>query len=172
MEFEKINPNEINKNPFDLISKDWALVAAQKDGKVNALTASWGGVGVLWNKNVVFIFIRNSRYTKEFLDSANTFSLTFFNHEKYAETYKYFGSVSGRNEDKIAKQGLTVARAENTPYFAEGKLAVICKKLSAMPFAPNNFTDSNLLPAFYGDNDMHVMYIGEIVSVLHNGANE
>ncbi len=172
MEFEKINPNEINKNPFDLINKDWALVAAEKDGKVNALTASWGGVGVLWNKNVVFLFIRNSRYTKEFIDSAETFSLTFFNHEKYAETYKYFGSVSGRTEDKIAKQGLTVAKTEGTPYFSQGKLAVICRKLSAMPFDKSTFIDSGLAPAFYADDDMHTMYIGEIVSALHNSANE
>ena len=166
MEFKKISPYEINKNAFELIAGQWALVAAQKEEKVNALTASWGGLGVLWNKNTIFIFIRQSRYTKEFIDSAETFSLTFLNHKKYAEVYRYFGFVSGRDEDKIAKQGLTVKSEKDTPYFEEGELVFICKKLCATKIEPKDIIDTELATTFYSDNDLHTMYVGEIISVL------
>ena len=68
--------NEISKNVFDMIGKQWMLVGAAKDGKVNAMTASWGGLGVMWGKNVAFVFIRQTRYTKEFVDNGETFSLS------------------------------------------------------------------------------------------------
>ena len=125
---KKILPENINDNIFKLIGKDWMLVAAQKDGKVNAMTASWGFGGVMWGKNAVVVGIRPQRYTKEFVDNGDTFSITIL-PESYRETMSYFGTVSGRDEDKIAKTGLTVAHDENTPYFEEGRLVLICKKM-------------------------------------------
>ena len=74
--------NEISKNVFDMIGKQWMLVGAAKDGKVNAMTASWGGLGVMWGKNVAFVFIRQTRYTKEFVDNGDTFSLSFFGDDQ------------------------------------------------------------------------------------------
>ena len=66
--FREIKPQEIKDNPFELIGKEWLLVAANKDGKSNAMTASWGAVGEMWGKSVVMIVIRPQRYTKTFLD--------------------------------------------------------------------------------------------------------
>lgn len=76
--FKTISPEDIKANPFHLIGKEWMLVTAEMNGKVNTMTANWGGVGVMWNKDVVFVVIRPSRYTKEFVDHSSTFSLTFF----------------------------------------------------------------------------------------------
>ena len=64
-------------NPFQKIGKEWMLITAGNKEKANTMTASWGGVGVLWGKNVVFAFVRDTRYTKEFIDREETFSLTF-----------------------------------------------------------------------------------------------
>ena len=89
--FRKISAEEIGKTPFELIGKDWMLVTAQKpDGSVNTMTASWGGLGVMWGKNVAFAVIRPQRYTKEFIDNGERFSLTFF-PEQYKKELGYLG---------------------------------------------------------------------------------
>ena len=77
-QFHKISPEALGSDPFTKIGKDWMLISALKDGVVNTMTASWGGMGILWNKKVVFAFIRPQRYTKEFVDANDTFTLTFF----------------------------------------------------------------------------------------------
>ena len=94
--------NEISKNVFDMIGKQWMLVGAAKDGKVNAMTASWGGLGVMWGKNVAFVFIRQTRYTKEFVDNGETFSLSFFGDDQ-RKMLNYMGTVSGRDADKVSE---------------------------------------------------------------------
>ena len=65
---KEIKHENFQENAFEMIGKDWLLITAEKDGKVNTMTASWGGVGVLWNKKVAYIFIRPQRYTKEFVE--------------------------------------------------------------------------------------------------------
>ena len=76
-QWKEIAPEALEKSPFQMIGKDWMLVTAQKDGKANTMTASWGGLGVMWGKNVAFIVIRPQRYTKEFIDGSDTLSLSF-----------------------------------------------------------------------------------------------
>ena len=79
MEFREIKAEELNGNTFEMIGKQWMLVTAKNSkGQVNTMTASWGGVGIMWGKPVAFIFIRPQRYTKEFVDDSNYVSLTFF----------------------------------------------------------------------------------------------
>ncbi len=162
---KKILPENIIDNIFKLIGKDWMLVAAQKDGKVNAMTASWGFGGVMWGKNAVVVGIRPQRYTKEFVDNGDTFSITIL-PESYRETMSYFGTVSGRDEDKIAKTGLTVAHDENTPYFEEGRLVLICKKMYSQEIKEENFIDKSIIDKWYPNKDYHMMYVAEIIDVL------
>ena len=81
MEFTKTDLKTMQMNPFEKIGSQWMLITAEKDGKVNTMTASWGGVGVLWGKDVATVYIRPQRYTKEFVDAADTFRLTFFDGE-------------------------------------------------------------------------------------------
>ena len=117
-DYKKITTEDLSLNPFKRIAKDWMLITAEKDGKANTMTAGWGGLGVMWGKDVAFIVIRESRFTKEFVDGSEYFSLTFFD-EGYKKELGYLGSVSGRDEDKIAKSGLTLA-PDDAPYFKEG----------------------------------------------------
>ena len=99
MSYKKIDINEIVLNPFKTIGNDWLLISALKDGVTNTMTASWGGIGVIWNKNVVTVYIRPQRYTREFVDNSDYFSLTFF--EGYKKELGILGSKSGRDCDKI-----------------------------------------------------------------------
>ena len=158
-----MTPNEISKNVFDMIGKQWMLVGAAKDGKTNAMTASWGGLGIMWGKNVAFVFIRETRYTKEFVDNGETFSLSFFGEDK-REMLGYMGKVSGREEDKIAKSGLHVTLEKNAPVFAEAELTLICRKMYAQEMKEECFTDKE--PLRWYDNDLHNIVIGKIEKVL------
>lgn len=162
---KEIKPEELNENPFKLIGKDWLLITAEKEGKVNTMTASWGGLGVIWGKNVATVYIRNSRYTKGFVDDGDTFSLCVM-PESYRKELSYCGKISGRDEDKIAKCGFTVEHADKTPYFKEARLVLKCRKLFAQELKEESFVDKSIVTQFYGDKDWHVMYIAEIESIL------
>ena len=153
-------------NPFQKIGKEWMLITAGNRGKANTMTASWGGVGVMWGKNVVFAFIRDTRYTKEFVDKEGTFSLTFFD-KSYRSALKYLGAVSGRDEDKLAGARMNLDYYEDgTPYVDEGNLVIVCKKLSATRITKEQLIEDGLMEQFYADENMHTMYIGEIIGVL------
>jgi flavin reductase (DIM6/NTAB) family NADH-FMN oxidoreductase RutF len=112
--FNEIEPELFEQSPFKLIGKDWMLITAEKDGKVNTMTASWGGFGVMWAKNVAYIVIRPQRYTKEFIDSSDTFSLTFLDNS-FRTTLNYLGTKSGRDEDKIKHSNLTLLHTYDIP---------------------------------------------------------
>jgi len=162
--FVPLDPISFSTAPFDLIGKKWMLITAEKDGKVNTMTASWGGIGVLWRKNVVFIFVRHSRYTHEFVEAAQSFSCCFFRPE-YRDKLSLCGTVSGRDQDKIKNCGFTVEHYDGVPYFAESSLTLICKKLYSQDILKENFIDKEILTSCYGDDDMHTVYVGEITAI-------
>lgn len=162
---KELGAEEFNKNPFQLIGREWMLVTAKKGDKMNTMTAAWGGLGIMWDKNVAFIVIRPSRYTKEFIDSADTLSLTFYDKE-YKKQLAYLGSVSGRDEDKISKSNFTVVYEGETPYFKEANLAIICKKLFRQEFTPDSFVENGLVEKYYPGKDYHTLYIAEIEKFL------
>jgi len=163
--YKEIKPENLDQSAFKLIGKDWMLITAAKDNKVNTMTASWGGLGIMWNKNVAYIVVRPQRFTKEFLDASATFSLTFFD-ESYRKDLSYLGTVSGRDEDKLSKTNLTVSYVDATPAFEESKLTIICKKLYAQEFKPECFIDNGLENQCYPNKDYHTMYIAEVEKIL------
>lgn len=165
MQFKEINPQEISENSFKLIGKDWMLITAGDQEKVNTMTASWGGMGVMWGKNVAYVVIRPQRYTKEFVDTKGNFSLSFFD-EKYRKELSYLGSVSGHNENKIEKTGLNVEFDENIPYFKEAKLVLECESLYHQEMKPEYFIDKTSDEKWYPQKDYHTLYIAEIKKVL------
>ncbi len=166
MNWNQINPEDFSCSPFASIGKQWMLVAAQKpDGTVNAMTASWGGMGVLWGKNVVFAFVRPQRYTREFIESAGRFTLSFFSEEQ-RPALAYLGKVSGRNEpDKICKAGLTVEMLNGAPCFAEAETTILCRTLYTGTIDPSQFLHSDLDTKWYPNKDYHIMYVAEIESI-------
>jgi flavin reductase (DIM6/NTAB) family NADH-FMN oxidoreductase RutF len=155
----------LNQNVFSLLSDQWTLIAAGEEGCVNAMTASWGGIGVLFHKNVATIYVRPQRYTYELLEKYPEFTLSFFD-ASYRPQLQLMGSKSGRDTDKIQESGLTVAMEGKTaPYFEEASLVLVCRKLYYQDLNPENFVDASLHD-FYEKHDYHRMYIGEITKVL------
>ncbi len=163
--FQPYPIDTVEINPFELVGKRWGAVTAEKDGKANAMTVSWGGMGCLWNKNVATVYIRESRYTKEFLDGSDIFSVTFF-EEKYRSSLKYLGAVSGRDEDKIKNARLNVNYYRGIPFIDEGNFVLILRKIATVPMDESVFYDPNIKKNFYADGDMHTQYIGEVLELL------
>lgn len=161
--FREIDPKEI-ENTIKLIGSDWMLITASDKDKVNTMTASWGCMGVLWNKNVCVAFIRPQRYTYEFVENSNTLSLSFFD-EKYKEALRFCGSRSGRDCDKFKETGLSYEFDEDTPVIEQARLIIECRKLYADDLRKNNFLISEPL-SHYKDGDYHRFYICEIEKVL------
>lgn len=161
----EITMEEVKESACKLIGKDWMLVAASDGEKVNAMTASWGGIGVMWGKDVAFLVIRPQRYTKELIDQSGHISLSFYG-EEYRKMLNYMGTVSGRDEDKIQKSGLHTVFDGETPYFEEASMVLITKKLYEQPYTPEGFHEEALKEKWYPANDYHTMYICEIEKVL------
>ncbi len=155
----------IEFNPFLKFGQEWAALTAQAGKDVNTMTIGWGGVGVIWGKNVATVYVRDSRYTKELMDNGEFFSITFF-EKQYHRSLQYLGAVSGRQEDKIKGAGLTVNRHLSIPFIDEGNFVILCRKLSATRLEPDQFLDKKIEPNYYGNNDLHTMYIGEIMELL------
>ena len=162
--WKEVKPEELKQNMFKTISKDWMLVTAGDRTAANAMTASWGGMGIMWNKNVAFLFIRPQRYTKTFLDAKDTFSLSFYD-EARRDALSYMGRVSGRDEDKIAGSGLTLTFLDGVPAFEEANMVMVCRKYFAQPMDPGCILDEEVKKTWYPQEDYHTMYIAEIEKV-------
>lgn len=164
--FKEIKPTELTENPFKMIGTDWLLVTAENDNKCNMMTASWGGLGIMWNKPVAFTFIRPQRYTFGMLESGEYYSLCVLN-DSYRNTLKLCGTKSGRDIDKIKETGLTVEHIDGVPYFKEAETVLICKKLYAQNLNSESLIEKSLTSNYNAEGtDYHKMYINEIVKVL------
>lgn len=165
MAFVELAPGQMPGNPFEMIGKEWMLIAAGDDSGCNAMTAAWGGLGEVWNKPVSFAFVRPQRYTYQFVERCAGYSLCFFGEEGRA-MMRYMGTASGRDEDKIQKAGLTVAFSDGVPYFEQARLVLICRKLYRQDLAEDCFVDRQTLESSYPLRDFHRMYVGEVTRVL------
>ncbi|MCC0631471.1 MULTISPECIES: flavin reductase [unclassified Clostridioides] len=165
MGFKEVKIEELQFNPFTKIGKEWLLITAGNSDKFNTMTASWGGVGVYWSKNVVTTYIRPQRYTKEFVDNNDTFTVAFFD-EKYREALNICGTISGRDINKVEKAELTPYFVDDTVAFEEANMIMVCKKLYHDTMPPENFDAKENDEKWYPKKDYHTMYISEVVKVL------
>ena len=152
-------------NPFTKFSKEWALLSSGTKKKANTMTIGWGGVGVIWGKNVAYLFVRESRYTKELMDAGDFFSVAFLN-EEYRDALRYCGAHSGRDGDKFKDSGLNLAAKHGIPYPDEANLVLLCQKMATVPVTKEMFDVPEIYEKWYKDEDYHTMYVGEIMEVL------
>ena len=164
--YRKTSLYDLPYNVFQEINKNWMLISAKNPkGKVNTMTASWGAMGELWGSEAVTVYIRQSRFTKEFVDSQDYFTITLF--DGYKKELGLLGSKSGRDGDKIAEAGFTVEMVEDQPAFAQAKCVLICKKMYQDDIRMEDMS-SDIVERWYGDGDYHTMYIAKIVACYVN----
>ncbi len=167
--FKIIDGSEMNSldfNPYEYIGKKWFLIAAGNENGFNMMTAAWGFAGVMWGKNTFTAVIRPQRYTKEFVDSEDYFTVSFFD-EEYRKALSFCGSNSGRDVDKVSGTGLSPLFLNNQDYsavsFEEASLILVCRKAYVQKLDEGCFTFKENDEKWYPEKDYHVSYIGEIV---------
>ena len=167
---KEISVSELQMNPMDMIAREWMLVTAgNAERGYNTMTASWGHLGSIWGHGgglpTAVVYLRPQRYTKEFVDREEYFTITVF-PEQYRKALGYLGSHSGRDGDKVAAAGLHPVFGNNCTYFEEASLVMVCRKLYRAPLLEEGFLDKSVVESCYPNRDFHDMYIGEIVKVL------
>lgn len=166
MAFQEAAIESLSFNPFKKIGKEWLLITAGDEEKSNTMTASWGGVGIMWGKNVATVYIRPTRYTKEFVDSADRLTLSFLS-EDYREALGICGKISGRDvEDKWEAAGLHPYAVDGTTAVEEADMIFVCKKQYHQAMKPECFDVMENDEKWYPQKDYHTMYIVEIEKVL------
>jgi len=128
------------------------------------MTASWGGLGWLWNKPVAFIFVRPERYTHQFIEDNEKLTLSFFD-EKYRKALNICGTKSGRDCNKVKEAGLTPVEIDGTVTFAEARMTLVCHKLFKAEMGEDNFIDKAILERWYSNQpggSLHTVYVVEI----------
>ena len=160
---KEIELSQLQCNPFDLFNKDWALITAGNETKYNTMTASWGHMGVIWNKNIVTVYVRPQRYTHDFMEEFDHFTVSFY-PEEYREALTFCGRKSGRDFDKAKETGLQPVFENNMTYFAQAKLVLECKKVYVDRIDPKGFLDSTI-EKNYPLQDYHTVYMGEVEKV-------
>ena len=167
MSFREISPEEFERSPFRLIGKEWLLITAPdktKESGANAMTASWGNMGILWNKSVATIFVRPQRYTYGLCEDADRFSLCVL-PETRRDALKVCGTKSGKDLDKLAACSLSCTDVDGVKVIEESKVAMICRKLYADDLKKECFIDKDQIK-HYPVDDFHRFYILEIEKIL------
>ena len=163
--FKKFNVKEdFTENGFQWFH-DAELLAAGNLEKSNAMTIGWGGIGTLWGRTALTVYVAEKRYTKEFMDDAEYFTVMAFDVEQ-SRVLRYMGTKSGRDGDKAQALGLhTAYTANGTPYYTEATMVIECKIMYAAPFDPQYFK-SEVPKRMYANfpAGLHTMYIGEVVN--------
>lgn len=164
MAHKEISIKELNVNPVTMFSDGWAILTAGSENDCNGMTVSWGAIGEIWGKAAMFVFVRPQRYTHDFCEKSDYFTVSCFGG-KEREALSFFGSKSGRDYDKFRETGLTAKADGDYVYCDEAELVFLCKKSAKTILQPENFYDSAINDC-YKANDYHDIYVGEIVKVL------
>jgi flavin reductase (DIM6/NTAB) family NADH-FMN oxidoreductase RutF len=163
MSLHEISISDLQFNPFDKIGKEWYLVTSGDISHYNTMTASWGTLGEFWGKPVVNTFIRPQRYTFEFIEQNDLYTISFFSPE-HKPALSYCGSHSGRDVDKAKETGLTPIALDGTTAFEEAELVFVCKKLYKYVLKPEEMIDKTI-DKWYEAHDYHHCYFAEILKV-------
>ena len=161
---KEITAKQIDSNLINMIANEWMLVSAGDESGYNMMTASWGGMGEMWNKDVAVCVIRPQRYTYEFMEKSDKFTLSFYGDNK--AIHAICGRKSGKDTDKTAETGLIPKFIDGTVTFEQARLTLVCRKLYKQQIEPDCFIDKSLLSNY--TDDYHYVFVGEIEKVYVN----
>ncbi|TVR73107.1 MAG: flavin reductase family protein [Spirochaetaceae bacterium] len=162
-----IDPRELSLAPIRQLLDDWMLLTAgsEAEGDFNMMTVGWGFIGVMWRRPVMITPVRTTRFTREFMERHDTWTLCAF-PEEHRKDLELLGSRSGRDGDKLSQTGLTPVASNHVaaPGYAESVLTIECRTIYWNDITPEHMVDGTLDTHYAGD--YHRMYYGEILGVL------
>ena len=158
---------------FRKFDKQWALVTAGTPEHYNTMTISWGGLGTLWRRPVATVYVKKNRYTFEFMEQNDYFTVSFY-PDQYRKALGYMGGHSGRDGDKAAAAGLTPVAIGDGVTYEEANLTFLCKKLYQHQFVKEDLAPEiqeyyasmpKVYPDFKGGWQPHIVFVGQILGV-------
>ena len=155
---------KFNVDSFGIFNDVWALLTAGNKDSYNTMTISWGSLGTLWNKSIATVYVKPIRYTHQFLEKNDYFTISFFS-EEYRNALTLLGTKSGRDGDKVKEAGLTADFLEKSVTFKEAKTTLLCKKIYRQDLDVSNMPE-NVIKTFYTTEAAHTMFIGEVVEII------
>jgi flavin reductase (DIM6/NTAB) family NADH-FMN oxidoreductase RutF len=165
-DFTEISVTDIRSNPFQLIGRQWMLITAGTMDAFNTMTASWGTLGHLWERDVAICYVRPQRHTYGFMERSGVYTLSFFD-ETWRSALEYCGSHSGRDVDKMAQTGLVpFATPGGAAGFQQARLILECRKVYAGDIGEAGFVERSVIEQVYPKRDFHRFYVGEIARAL------
>ncbi len=164
MIYKTIKPKDIKDNLIKCFADEWALITAGGKDGYNMMTASWGFAGEMWGADSVAVVIRPQRYTMEFVEKNDYFTVSFYGDDK--DIHKVCGSKSGRDINKTEEAGLTPVAGEKYTYFKEARMVLVVKKQFVQKLSEDSFVDKAVIDRWYPEKDFHYMIIGKIEKVL------
>lgn len=166
MAFKEIEANLINENFIKNIGDEWMLITAGNKDSYNMMTASWGFAGVMWGFPTAIAAIRPERYTTEFVEREDYYTLSFYGDNK--KIHAVCGKESGRNVNKTEKTGLTPVFDDETgaPYFEEARMVLICQKVYEQTLEKSGFLNDEIPKSAYPTENYHKMFYGKILKAL------
>jgi flavin reductase (DIM6/NTAB) family NADH-FMN oxidoreductase RutF len=167
MERSPIAIESFTVKAYSFFEIDWLLLTCGdfEARQYNAMTISWGSLGVMWGRPFFQVVVRPQRYTFQFMERFDTFTVCAFPKE-YHQALSLLGAKSGRDGDKIAEAGLTPAAATcvAAPAYNEAGLVIECRKIYWQNVDPGHFLDP-AIARNYPQKDYHRIYYGEILAV-------
>ena len=155
---------EFQTDIFSQFNDKWALLCAGEGDDFNAMTISWGGMGTLWGKDVVTVYVKPVRYTWQFMERNDYFTVSFYPPE-CRRALEVMGTKSGRDGDKVSEAGLTPVPVEHGVSFAEAELTMVCRKIYSQDLSRDTMPEK-VVQTFYTREEPHRMYVGEVVALL------
>ena len=162
MALRTVDLKELSPEIFRVFGTQNALLTAGNREGCNTMTIGWCGLGRIWNLPACTVYVRPERYTYGFMEDQEYFTVSvplLAAHDRI----KVFGTKSGRDTDKLAESGMTLAFTESgVPYVAESEWVLVCRKLYVQEMKGECLTDKGP-EKFYQGEGWHKMYIGEVV---------
>ena len=155
---------EFTTDIFGAFDKKWALLTAGDRDSFNTMTISWGALGTIWGRPTATVYVRTSRYTHDFMDKYDHFTVSFY-PEEYRKTLTVLGTKSGRDMDKMRGSGLTPVAAGPSVSFAEAECTLVCRKMYMQNLELSRIP-AEIAQPIYGKDAPHDMYLGEVVEIL------
>ena len=166
--FSKISFDQLPGNLNAYIRDEWFLLTGGTPESYNSMTAGWGGTGILWGKQVAFVFVHTDRFTYKFMEQSDMFTMSFMDRDARPALANIFGRKSGRDTDKVTEAGVTpIATPEGGVTYQQARLVIVCKRIAKVPLTQDLITGD--IGFKYGENSYHCQYVGQIIGIWkHN----
>jgi flavin reductase (DIM6/NTAB) family NADH-FMN oxidoreductase RutF len=164
----EIPVGDFQSKNYSLFSEKWFLLTGGdfRKNHFNTMTIEWGSIGKVWRMPLVQVFVRHSRYTYQFMEQYDSFTLSCF-PPQYKKALTLLGTKSGRDGNKIAEAGLTPQAASSvaSPVFAEAELTIECEKIYWDDIVLNQILKEEAVTRYGTNPDIHRVYFGKIVAI-------